>query len=66
METIIKNVDYLCPKLAASQCGDGYVVIEKSFVKYYIGTKGITKVVLRTKNAWGKRMQQTYYCVKTY
>ena len=66
METIIKNVDYLCPELAAAECGAGYAVIEKSFVKYYIGTKGIKKVVLRTKNACGKRIQQTYYCVKTY
>ncbi len=66
METIIKNVDYLCPNLAASQCGAGYVAIEKSHVKYYKDTPNFKKVVLRTRNAWGKRIQETYYCKKLY
>ena len=66
METIIKNVDYLCPNLAAAQCGTGYVTIEKSYVKYFKDTPNVKKVILRTKNAWGKRIQGTYYCKKLY
>ena len=65
METIIKNVDYLCPNLAAAQCGTGYVTINKSFVKEWAQTD-VKKVILRTKNAWGKRIQETYYCKKLY
>jgi len=66
METIIKNVDYLCPNLAASECGNGYVTVEDSYLKYFKETSNLKRVVLRTKNAWGKRIQKTYYCKKMY
>lgn len=65
METIIKNVDYLSPEMAAAQCGTGYVTINKSFAKEWAQTE-VKKVVLRTKNAWGKRIQEIFYCKKIY
>ena len=66
MNTIIKKVDYIYSDLAvaiAEQNNGGHpmVVIERSFVKDYKGMD-VTKVVLKTENAWGKTIQKTYYC----
>ena len=66
MKTIIKRVDYIYSDLAvaiAEQSNGGHPMsaIERSFVKDYKGME-VTKVVLKTKNAWGKTIQKTYYC----
>ena len=66
MKTIIKKVDYIDSNLAvaiAEQSNGGHpmAAIEISFVNDYKGMD-VTKVVLKTKNAWGKTIQKTYYC----
>ena len=66
MKTLVKKVDYLDSNLAAAQCGSNYVAIEKSFVKDLKQQADVVKVILKTKNAWGKTIQQTYYCRKFY
>ena len=63
MNTIVKKVDYLDSGLAASFCGSNFKAIDKSFLKEY-KKRGVIKVVLKTKNAWGKTIQKTYYCLK--
>lgn len=65
MKTIIKRVDYLDGGLAASFCGSNFKAIDKAFLKEY-KQRDVTKVVLKTKNAWGKTIQQTYYCIETF
>ena len=65
MKTIIKKVDYICLDLAVSiaeQSNEGrpMAAIERSFIKEC--KIGVTKVVLKTVNAWGKTIQKTYYC----
>ena len=67
METIIKKVDYIYSDLAVSiaeQYNGGHpmAAIEGSFLKEYKGMN-VTKVVLKAKNAWGKTIQKTYYCM---
>ena len=63
MKTIIEKVDHLDSVLAAAACGSNFVAIEKSSLKF-MKEKDVTKVVLKTKNAWGKTIQQTYYCIE--
>lgn len=66
MKTIIKKVDYIYSDLAVSiaeQSNGGMpmAAIERSFIKECKGMD-VTKVVLKTVNAWGKTIQKTYYC----
>ena len=66
MKTIVKKVDYIYSDLAvaiAEQSNEGrpMAAIERSFVNKCKGMN-VTKVVLKTVNAWGKTIQKTYYC----
>ena len=67
METIIKKVDYIYSDLAvaiAEQSNGGMpmAAIERRYIKECKGMD-VTKVVLKTVNAWGKTIQKTYYCM---
>ena len=66
MKTLVKKVDYLDSGLAAAQCGSGYVTIEHGSVNEIKQQANVVKVVLKTKNAWAKMIQKTYYCKKIY
>ena len=66
MKTIVKKVDYICSDLAvaiAEQSNGGHPMeaIERNYIKKCKGM-AVTKVVLKTANAWGKTIQKTYYC----
>ena len=68
MTIIIRKVDYLDGNLAASIAsihGANFKTIDRKFVKEF-KQMDVIKVVLKTKNAWGKTIQQTYYCVESY
>lgn len=66
MNTIVKKVDYIYSDLAvaiAEQSNGGLhmAAIERRYIKECKGMD-VTKVVLKTVNAWGKTIQKTYYC----
>ena len=66
MNTIIKKVDYLDCKLASAIASENVNRPMKSVDRTYLKEmKGMNyvKVILKTKNAWGKTIQQTYYCI---
>lgn len=65
MKTIVKKVDYLDSGLASAIASENVNRPMKSVDRTYLkNMKGMNyvKVVLKTKNAWGKLIQQTYYC----
>lgn len=67
MKTIIKKVDYLDSELASTIASENVNIPMKSVNRNYLkNMKGmdIMKVILKTKNAWGKTIQKTYYCLK--
>lgn len=67
MNTIVKKVDYLDSELASVIASENVNIPMKSVNQNYLkNMKGmdIMKVVLKTKNAWGKIIQKTYYCLK--
>ena len=66
MKTIIKNVDYLDSSSASAIASGNENRPMKSVDRlYFKNIKGMyfIKIVLKTKNAWGKTIQQTYYCI---
>ena len=65
MRTIAKKVNYLDSELASAIASENVNRPMKSVDRTNLKEmKGLdyVKVVLKTKNSWGKVMQQTYYC----
>lgn len=65
MRTIVKKVDYLDSGLASAIASENANRPMKSIDRPYLkemNGMAYVKVILKTKNAWGKVIQQTYYC----
>ena len=65
MKTIKVNIkgDQITGLRAQAEAGINYATISGDFLKEKKAQLGCVKVILFSKDSWGKRIQGTYYCL---